>query len=1111
MAKIFKKDKKSIEQFVQSQVNEGKIVTSKKLSLPRTDETTTTTRIRNVYDAVLSDNGGSFSILKDKLASQRREAPIEKVVKEKVAAISNTIHSMRRVKPTDSNIYCMTTEEMKRRAAIIITSPSTIHDFNTFGLSDKNLGCIEKGKNCIKCFRKYGKCEGHEGFIPFERKHINPLFQKNVIYALRSTCPICGHVYANKDVIKSAGLHKLSGLNYSKELAEISDDLHLLHKHDRYIREYYETTMKDHKVVYRLATDKGADFYEKSIENIEYIFRNYTPDDLEILGYTGETKPLAFIMGGILTISPHLRLPGFVNDKQTNHPLTERYISIIKANMQIRSNKESSDETLNQVLASQYTKIKEIFFGSENKGSSRVAEQECGLMPTLTRKKGLLRFHGMGKRVDSSCRAPANSSVDGNTGEIGIPRYARKTITVREKVHAYNRKKLASGIRSGDIKYIIVLIDGVETKREIRENNRRTFRLEIGHIVERPIQNGDIVLCGRQPSLHAASLMGFRVYLHDDEVIKVSIENLAPFNLDFDGDEVTFHIIQTVAAQVEAITTASSLHHVMNEQANRPMIGAAFHALLGGYLSTETWNYVTYTEFDEDEFDRDFEFDTNTENDTFYSIEDLLSSNEKHGHLYNYIHQLMIKDVTRINKWLKVERKEENKTEDKFKKNNKEKKSCIKLYRKILSKVYKFEKLTLSNVENGLNGMNMRDIDSFVKNIRKDIYDARNKIKNVLTRSYKSKPRNVMIPNERFNQALSLINDSHRKTSLKSRCKKYNVPYQSGRSLLSVVFPENLTYIHGKEGDSDHLDIRNGIIVKGVLRKSNIGTGEKSLVQVIYKLYSTKEADRFINEILKIADWFVMWHGFSIGHHSFVTNRKEIRGKIFNEINLIQARFYNLGPMPTDPTELFFWKRILHGMMDRVLQMGKEIGNKVLLKSNPLNVLGTDGCAAKGSYMNTSQITALLGCQKIKGDIQEAEMNGGTRVLVTFLPGDCSLESIGYASQSFYDGLSPSGLFFHMAASREGLVDTANNTSVIGYTHRRLEKALEDTIMNSRGMFSSISGKIYVFTYSCIGVANQVFINSDSHGKTLSFCNFKAIQDMVNGLYRNIAESKLNL
>lgn len=1099
MVEVFKKDKKSIEQIVETQIKEGKVVTAKRLNLPQVDQVTTITKIRNVYDAVLSDNGGSFSILKDKLASQKKEAPIERVVKEKVAAVSNTIHSMRRMKPTESNIYCMTTEEMKKRAVMVITSPSTVHDFNTFGLSDKHLGCIEKGKTCVKCFRKYGKCEGHEGFIPFERKHINPLFYKNVIYALRATCPACGHVFANKDVIKAIGLNKLSGLNYAKALAEVSDDLHMLHKHDRYIREYYESTMRDHKIAYRLATDKGADFYEKPIDNIEYVFRNYTQEDLEILGYTGETKPISFIMGGILTISPHLRLPGFVNDKQTNHPLTERYISIIKANMQLRNNKESSIEATNQVLASQYTKIKEIFFGSENKNSSRVVEQECGLMPTLTRKKGLLRFHAMGKRVDSSCRAPANSSVDGNTGEIGIPRYARKNITVREKVHIYNRKKLSAGIRSGEIKYIIVLIDGIETKREIKENNRRTFRLEIGHIVERPIQNGDIVLCGRQPSLHAASLMGFRVYLHDDEVIKVSIENLAPFNLDFDGDEVTFHIIQTVPAQVEAITTASSLHHVMNEQSNRAMIAAAFHALLGSYLSTETWHYVTHSEFNDDEFDADYDFDPQS----VHSVDEIIPlDGQKHGALYNLIYQILIKDVTRVNKWLKLDHKPEHRS-----KNNKSKKSCVKMYRKLMSKVYKFEKTTLRDVESGLTGFAMRNINSYIKNIRQELYDIRCKTKDLITSFYRAKHRNVMIPPERFNQALSLINDSHRKASLKARCAKFGIEYYSGRSLISVVFPENLTYVHGKPGDSDHIEIRNGILVKGILRKSNIGTGEKSLVQVIYKLYSTKEADRFINEILKIADWFVMWHGFSIGHHSFVTNRKEIRGKIFNEINLIQGRFYNLGPMPTDPTELFFWKRVLHGMMDRVLQMGKEIGNKVLLKSNPLNVLGTDGCAAKGSYMNTSQITALLGCQKIKGDIQEAEFNGGTRVLVTFLPGDCSLESIGYVSQSFYDGMTPSALFSHMSASREGLVDTANNTSVIGYTHRRLEKALEDTIFNSRGMISSISGKIYVFTYSCISVANQVFINSETHGKHLSFCNFSNIQDMVNGLYNDMSES----
>lgn len=993
MSEVYKKDHAFVKRYIKTQTESGLIIGGMELELPCNDTHIDTVRKETIVSA---ESSSKFGKMMDNFNEAKPISFLEKNVKLKVATVSKNIQKMDRLNPTDSNIYCMSSLEMQKYSVFNMTSISHIHGYNTFGLFDKRLGCLEPRKTCVTCFRKTGKCEGHSAFISFEHKHVNPLFQRDVIYDLRCTCS-CGHVYATMPLIRALKLHKLSGLNYKKALAELSDSLHALHKHESYEKIIYENAMSDHKIVYRKAS-KPNELWAKNLNNVKTIFDNYSEEDLKVLGYTGKTHPSSFIMCGMLTVSPSLRLPGYINDTLQHHYLTSHYIEIIKYNNQLRNNKDAEEKTTEQILASQYAKIKEIFNGPDNKSKSRVVEQDGGLMSNLTGKNGLLRKHGMGKRVDFSARSVASSFVDGSRGDIGIPRSFCKTIEIKEKITIYNIEKYQQMVKTGKVKNIVGYKNGEEISCTILEYGRNSKRLHIGDTIFRPLKDGDTVLFGRQPSLHAFSLPGGKIILHDDEVIKIPTDVLKGLNLDFDGDEVTLHFIQTIEGRTESLTTTSTLYHIMNEQSNSSAVGIAFHGLLGSYLATETWKYVTHEDFDEDEYEN--------------NIENAGSDAER---------------------------------------------------------------------------------DALVKQ-REDIYTDRLSI-----------DRSVMIPEERWEEAISLINNSHRKRSLKKRCKLHGVTYKSGRALMSLPFPENLTYnAHG-------LDIRDGILVKGVLNKGNVGTGSKSLVQVIYKLFSLKEANRFINEVTKLADWFIMWHGFSIGQHTFVTNRKEIRNKIQSDINSIQMRVYMLDEFPANEMDQFLWKKRLHGMIDEIQQLGKNIGNSYLKKNNELNILGSDGAAAKGSYMNTSQITSLLGTQKIKGDIQIMELNNGTRHLVSFLPGDCAIESFGYILQSFYDGLTPSGMMFHMSASREGLINTANDTSDIGYTHRRLVKALEDTILDSRGMISTTSGRIIQFTYCGISIQNQVYVKTKELGEKLSFCNFQQLADNINGMHEYIKNKRAGI
>lgn len=356
------------------------------------------------------------------------------------------------------------------------------------------------------------------------------------------------------------------------------------------------------------------------------------------------------------------------------------------------------------------------------------------------------------------------------------------------------------------------------------------------------------------------------------------------------------------------------------------------------------------------------------------------------------------------------------------------------------------------------------------------------------------------IPERRFPEVIACIKNSHRTRTFIDRCKRHKINHLTGRALLSLSFPVNLTY------SNDDLIIVDGILIKGTLKSSNMGKGYGSLVQIICKLFSMSEATRFVSDFTRITDWLTMWASFSCGHQSFSTNRKEIKETLEVKLNKMQTEFYNLGEEPADQFDLFQWKKRSHEIVDESLIYAKNVGNSYLYPNNGLNMLSGNGSGGKGSEMNTSQITAFLGVQKLKGDFQKKELNDKKRILISFLPGDCSLQSMFLIVNSFFDGLSPSEMFAHLCSSREGLLDTAAKTPETGFTRRRIIKSTENVILKYNGQIETTLGKIIDFTYDGLFPGMEVFVNVPEFGKITFFADFKQHADYINGIYDYITE-----
>ncbi len=64
--------------------------------------------------------------------------------------------------------------------------------------------------------------------------------------------------------------------------------------------------------------------------------------------------------------------------------------------------------------------------------------------------------------------------------------------------------------------------------------HRNDIELKYGDIVYRHLQNGDICLFNRQPTLHRMSMMAHRIRVVPSKTFRLNVIDCNPYNADFD-------------------------------------------------------------------------------------------------------------------------------------------------------------------------------------------------------------------------------------------------------------------------------------------------------------------------------------------------------------------------------------------------------------------------------------------------------------------------------------------------------------------------------------------------------------------------------------------------
>jgi len=182
-----------------------------------------------------------------------------------------------------------------------------------------------------------------------------------------------------------------------------------------------------------------------------------------------------------------------------------------------------------------------------------------GLSQRLKGKTGRFRGNLSGKRVDFSGRTVISPDPNLAITEVAVPFHMAKVLTWPEGVNMYNIDKMRALVRNGPnihpgANYVVKTAKDKRIYLGYGDRHATANQLVEGDVVERHIKNNDVVLFNRQPSLHKLSIMAHRVRVMPWRTLRFNECVCAPYNADFDGDEMNLHVPQTEEAKAEAIS-----------------------------------------------------------------------------------------------------------------------------------------------------------------------------------------------------------------------------------------------------------------------------------------------------------------------------------------------------------------------------------------------------------------------------------------------------------------------------------------------------------------------------------------------------------------------------
>lgn len=298
-------------------------------------------------------------------------------------------------------------------------------------------------------------------------------------------------------------------------------------------------------------------------------------------------------------------------------------------------------------------------------------------------------------------------------------------------------------------------------------------------------------------------------------------------------------------------------------------------------------------------------------------------------------------------------------------------------------------------------------------------------------------------------------------------------PLWTGKQLISLVIPKIVSLLTpAKDGDlplkDEGLLIQNGELMYGLLTKKNVGAASGGIVHVCYNELGPAGAMAFLNGVQQTVNYWLLHVGHSMGIGDTVPDRETI-AKVQDHIDSHKLKVAEITALAErNEMEALPGMNIRESFESKVLAELNGVRNEAGVTTQGAlkdcnNAVTMASSGSKGSEINISQMSALVGQQNVEGS--RIPFGFKYRTLPHFTKDDYSPEARGFVENSYLRGLTPTEFFFHAMAGREGLIDTAVKTAETGYIQRRLVKALEDVAAKYDGTVRNSMGDVIQFLY----------------------------------------------
>ncbi|PIA38793.1 hypothetical protein AQUCO_02700174v1 [Aquilegia coerulea] len=530
------------------------------------------------------------------------------------------------------NFSAFSGEEIRKAAECQVSSARIYDQFRKpveNGLLDSRMGPANMHGVCTTCHGDCESCPGHFGYIKLCLPVYNAGFFNAIIKILKSICKSCSRIllpdkerraYLMKMRQSREPLRKISlakevvekckpsccyDCGYANGIVKKAGSMRIVH---------VPVTTVDNDCIWKQCSTIISHSKESKASfvvvldpfKVLALFRKMVDEDCELL-YLSD-RPEKLIITDVPVPPSPIRPSNAMDARFSNEDdTTVKLHTIIQANALLQENIQCKGSTRNFLIDWQSLQIEVAQYISSNvqrdvDGRHNIpAKPLRGLVQRLKGKQGRFRSNLSGKRVQYTGRTVISPDPNLKITEVGMPILMAQMLTYPERVFRNNIEKLRQCVRNGPEKYpgahYITCRDGYVMHLKYAARNRAAAELKYGDIVERHLEDGDVVLFNRQPSLHRMSIMCHRVRVMPWRTLRFNESVCNPYNADFDGDEMNIHVPQTEEARTEALTLMGVQNNLCTPKSGEILVASTQDFLTSSFLITRKDTFYDRADF----------------------------------------------------------------------------------------------------------------------------------------------------------------------------------------------------------------------------------------------------------------------------------------------------------------------------------------------------------------------------------------------------------------------------------------------------------------------------------------------------------------------------------